>query len=71
MDARARLSIELGELKPRWDDWCTLNHVTPAEGVRQLILDAVAADEPEYRAGCTDVMHSLPVGEHRKRPRSA
>lgn len=67
MNARARLSIELGELKPRWDDWCTLHDVTRAEGVRQLILDAVAADEPAYRAGCTEVMHSLPVGEHRKR----
>ena len=67
MNARARLSIELGEVKPRWDDWCTLHDVTPAEGVRQLILDAVAADEPECRVNCTDVMRLSPVGEHRER----
>ena len=67
MNARARLSIELGELMPRWDDWCALHHVTRAEGVRQLILDAVAADEPECRVNFTDVMRSFPVGEHRER----
>jgi len=67
VNARARLSIELGEVKPRWDDWCAQRDVTLAEGVRQLILDAVAADEPECRAGCTDVMRSLPAGEHRER----
>lgn len=66
MNARARLSIELGEVKPRWDDWCALHDVTPAEGVRRLILDAVAADEPECRAGVTEVMPP-PVGEHRER----
>jgi hypothetical protein len=64
---RARLSIELGEVKPRWDDWCALHDVTPAEGVRQLILDAVAVDEAECRIGCTDVMRLPPVGEHRER----
>jgi hypothetical protein len=66
MNARARLSIELGEVKPRWDDWCALHDVTPAEGVRQLILDAVAADEPQCRAGGTNVMPPS-VGEHRER----
>ena len=67
MNARARLSIELGEVMPRWDDWCALHDVTRAEGVRQLILDAVAADEPECRVNCTDVMRLSPVGEHRER----
>ncbi|SOE69174.1 hypothetical protein SAMN05414139_03482 [Burkholderia sp. D7] len=67
MNARARLSIELGEVMPRWDDWCALHDVTRAEGVRQLILDAVAADEPECRVNCTDVMRSSHVGEHRER----
>ena len=65
--ARLRLSIELGEVMPRWDDWCALHDVTRAEGVRQLILDAVAADEPECRVNCTDVMRLSPVGEHRER----
>ena len=67
MNARARLSIELGEVMPRWDDWCALHDVTRAEGVRQLILDAVAADEPQCRVNCTDVMRLSPVGEHRER----
>jgi hypothetical protein len=67
VNARARLSIELGEVMPRWDDWCALHDVTRAEGVRQLILDAVAADEPECRVNCTDVMRLSPVGEHRER----
>ncbi|CAN7439104.1 plasmid stabilization protein [Caballeronia sp. LjRoot29] len=67
MNTRARLSIDLGEIKPRWDDWCALHDVTPAQGVRQLILDAVAADEPNCRAGCADFMRSPPVGEHRER----
>ncbi|SEA59753.1 hypothetical protein [Paraburkholderia sartisoli] len=67
MKARSRLCIELGKMKPGWDDWCAVHDVTPAEGVRQLILDAITADEPEHRAEGTGVMRWTPAGEHRER----
>ncbi|CAG4913604.1 plasmid stabilization protein [Paraburkholderia gardini] len=67
MKSRSRLCVELGETKPRWDDWCVLHEVTPAEGVRQLILDAIAAHEEAPPAEGTGVMRWTPVGEHRER----
>ncbi len=41
MTARACLSVELGVMKPQWDDWCAARGLTPAEGVRHLIATAV------------------------------
>lgn len=38
---RARVSIELGALKPRWDDYCRSTGIPSAERLRQLILDAL------------------------------
>jgi hypothetical protein len=67
MKSRSRLCVELGETKPRWVDWCALHEVTLSEGVRQLILDAVAAHEQAPRAEGTDVMRWTPVGERRER----
>lgn len=39
---RARVSIDLGALKPRWDAWCRSSGVVPAECLRQLVVDALA-----------------------------
>ncbi|KLU20655.1 plasmid stabilization protein [Caballeronia mineralivorans PML1(12)] len=66
MRARARLCIELGEVKPRWDQWCARQGLTPAEGVRQLILDAVLDDAAQPDAAPESPMPWTVVGEHRK-----
>lgn len=41
MRVRKYLCIELGEARPRWEQWCAQHGVTLSEGARQLILDAV------------------------------
>lgn len=67
MNSRSRLCVELGEMKPRWDHWCVLHEVTPAEGVRQLILDATAVHAEAPRDHGTGAMRWSPLGEHRER----
>ncbi|CAB3782183.1 plasmid stabilization protein [Pararobbsia alpina] len=44
MKARARLSIELGEARLRWDQWCAQRGLTPQAAARQLILDVLQED---------------------------
>jgi hypothetical protein len=66
MKSRSRLWVELGALKPRWDDWCVLHDVTPAEAVRQLIIDTVEVVELQ-RPVVADTMRWKPVGETRAR----
>lgn len=39
---RARVSIDLGALKPHWDAWCRSTGVAPAQRLRQLVLDTLA-----------------------------
>ena len=67
MRARARLCIELGEARPRWDRWCAQHGVTPAEGVRQLILDAMLGDAALHDAAAESPVRWTVVGEHRER----
>jgi hypothetical protein len=38
---RARISIELGALKPRWEDHCRSAGLSSVERIRQLVLDAL------------------------------
>ncbi|PLZ01764.1 plasmid stabilization protein [Burkholderia sp. WAC0059] len=41
MNTRARLCVELGPVKARWEAWCALHGVTMGEGIRQLVLDVL------------------------------
>lgn len=57
MVTRARLCVDLGSAKPRWEAWCTLHGVTAADGVRQLVYGVLAHDEssdtvPEREPRC-------------------
>ncbi|CAM2189068.1 hypothetical protein QZM64_14200 [Burkholderia cepacia] len=49
--ARARLSVELGTLKPEWEAWCAHRGVTPSEGLRQFAAKAIESctDRPDTR----------------------
>jgi hypothetical protein len=41
---RARLRIELGEARSRWDQWCAQRGLTPRDAARQLIFHALQED---------------------------
>lgn len=66
MGTRARLCVDLGRMKARWEAWCARHGVTAADGVRQLIYDVLSQSEspdgvpgPEHRR--------VPVDGHRER----
>ncbi|MFM0208092.1 plasmid stabilization protein [Paraburkholderia sediminicola] len=66
MATRARLCVDLGRAKSRWEAWCALHGVTAADGVRQLVHGVLSQDEspdgapgPEHRC--------LQVEGHRER----
>ncbi|REE19382.1 hypothetical protein B0G71_2475 [Paraburkholderia sp. BL27I4N3] len=44
MPQRERLCVELGEMRPGWDQWCARRGMTVGEGVRQLMASALRAD---------------------------
>ncbi len=67
MRARERLCIELGEARPRWDRWCARHGVTPEEGGRQLILDAMLGDAALHDAAPESSVRWTVVGERRER----
>jgi hypothetical protein len=64
---RVRLRIELGALKPRWDQWCARHSLTPAEGARQLIFAAVLDDAAQPDAAPESSVPWTVAGEHRER----
>lgn len=45
MNTRARLCVELGPVKPRWEAWCARHGVTTGEGIRQLVYRSLDQDE--------------------------
>ncbi|RKF48933.1 plasmid stabilization protein [Paraburkholderia fungorum] len=66
MATRARLCVDLGRAKSRWEAWCALHGVTAADGVRQLVHGVLSQHEspdgvrgPEHRC--------LAVDGHRER----
>lgn len=66
MATRARLCVDLGRAKSRWEVWCALHGVTAADGVRHLVHGVLSQDEspdgvpgPEHRR--------LQVDGHRER----
>lgn len=67
MKARLRLSVELGEIKQRWDDWCVQRDITSSEAARRLIIDVLGADDGESAVEGADLMRWTPVGEPRER----
>ena len=44
MKTRARLRIELGEARSRWDQWCAQRGLIPRDAARQLIFRALQED---------------------------
>lgn len=46
MPMRARLCVDLGPVKLRWEAWCVRRGVSPADGIRQLVHGVLAQDEP-------------------------
>ncbi|MGF6921680.1 LPD7 domain-containing protein [Paraburkholderia sp. 40] len=44
MPQRERLCVELGEMRPAWDQWCARRGRTVGEGVRLLMASALRAD---------------------------
>ncbi|RDK01148.1 plasmid stabilization protein [Paraburkholderia lacunae] len=66
MASRARLCVDLGRAKSRWEAWCALHGVTAADGVRQLVHYVLSRDEsPDGVPGPEH--HRLPVDGHRER----
>lgn len=66
MNTRARLCVDLGPVKPRWEARCAQDGISPAEGVRQLVCGVLAGDElsdgpPE------PAVRWHPVDRHRER----
>ncbi|MFL9991140.1 plasmid stabilization protein [Paraburkholderia sediminicola] len=66
MATRARLCVDLGRAKSRWEAWCALHGVTAADGVRQLVHGVLSQDEsPDGVSGSRHLR--LPVDGHRER----
>ncbi|WP_157025334.1 plasmid stabilization protein [Paraburkholderia heleia] len=65
MTPRMRLCVDLGPVKPRWEAWCGLHGVSAADGVRQLVHDALSDKPPDGMAGYE--RHDLVVNGHRER----
>jgi uncharacterized protein (DUF1778 family) len=47
---RERLRVELGEMRSDWNRWCERRNLTPAEGVRKLITEALGVGVVDTRA---------------------
>jgi hypothetical protein len=66
MATRARLCVDLGRAKSRWEAWCALHGVTAADGVRQLVHGMLSQDEsPDGAPGSEQ--RRVPVDGHRER----
>ncbi|SAL44948.1 plasmid-related protein [Caballeronia sordidicola] len=66
MASRARLCVDLGPAKSRWEAWCALHGVTAADGVRQLVHGVLSRDEPSDGLPGRKY-HRIPVDGHRER----
>jgi hypothetical protein len=66
MATRARLCVDLGRAKSRWEAWCAVHGVTAADGVRQLVHGVLSQDEPPDGAPGSE-HRRLPVDGHRER----
>lgn len=66
MATRARLCVDLGRAKSRWEAWCALHDVTAADGVRQLVHGVLTHDESADGAPNSEY-HRFPVNGHRER----
>lgn len=66
MASRARLCVDLGPAKSRWEAWCAFHGVTAADGVRQLVHGVLSREESsDGLPGCE--RHRLLVEGHRER----
>ncbi|WP_028203784.1 hypothetical protein [Paraburkholderia nodosa] len=66
MTTRARLCVDLGPVKLRWEAWCARHGVAAADGVRLLVHDLLNQDEPQGTASRHE-QHHLVVSGHRER----
>jgi len=66
MAKRARLCVELGRAKSRWEAWCALYGITEADAVRQLVHGVLSRDEPSDGTPWCERRHLLVEG-HRER----
>lgn len=66
MATRARLCVDLGRVKTRWEAWCALHGVTAADGVRQLVHGVLSQDESQDGAPGAGHLR-LPLDGHRER----
>jgi hypothetical protein len=63
--SRARLCVELGSMKPRWDAWCLQHGVSAGEGIRELVT--VAIGNGHDRDDAVPGLRWARIGEHRER----
>ncbi|EIF29028.1 hypothetical protein BCh11DRAFT_04459 [Burkholderia sp. Ch1-1] len=66
MASRARLCVDLGPAKSRWEAWCALHGVTAADGVRQLVHGVLSRDKSSDGLPGRE-RHRLLVEGHRER----
>lgn len=66
MTIRARLCVDLGAAKARWEGWCADRGVSAADGVRQLIY-GVLDEEESQAAEPEDTPGHLPADGQRER----
>ena len=66
MATRARLCVDLGPAKSRWEAWCALHGLTAADGVRQLVHGVLSRDELSDGFPGRE-RHRLPADGHRER----
>ncbi|MEK6296158.1 MAG: plasmid stabilization protein [Paraburkholderia tropica] len=66
MTMRARLCVDLGPVKLRWEAWCALHGITSADGVRQLVHELLSQEESQGGATGHE-RHHLVVSGHRER----
>lgn len=66
MAMRARLCMDLGPVKPRWEAWCALHGITAADCVRQLVHEVLSHDG-SLDGATGHERHHLVVDGHRER----